>query len=153
MIFLGKSNTKVSFAHRLIQLIMLRVQTISFSILINGLPTAPIIYSSRLRQGDPLSPYLFILCTEGLIGQLKAAENNGSIMGVKICREAPRFNHLLLSNNSILFYKADMIANRHIQLLLKHYELVLGQKINSNKTAMVFSNNNTEEVKGTIMSM
>jgi len=50
-----------------------------------------------LRQGDPLSPYLFIICVEGLSVLLKKLESRGDIHGIKVCRGAPILTHLLFA--------------------------------------------------------
>lgn len=65
--------------------------------------------SCGLRQGDLLSSYLFLLCTEGLISLLT---ENQRVKGLKICRGAPIFNHLLFADNSVLFCKADVDTTR-----------------------------------------
>ncbi|MCI60801.1 ribonuclease H protein, partial [Trifolium medium] len=41
-----------------------------------------------LRQGDPLSPYLFILCAQGLTSLIDKAEGKGDLHGVRVCRGA-----------------------------------------------------------------
>ncbi|XP_042953559.1 uncharacterized protein LOC122290089 [Carya illinoinensis] len=94
----------MGFNTRWIALVMMCVKTVSFSVLINGEPKGLIIPSRGLRQGDPLSPYFFLLRTERLISLLKKAEVNGEITPVRICREAPRLSHLLFADDSILFW-------------------------------------------------
>lgn len=53
----------------------------SYSVLINGEPRGDITPIKGLRQGDPLSQYLFLLCTKGLNGLIKKATTCGDIKG------------------------------------------------------------------------
>lgn len=82
------------FHERWVQLITKCVTTVSYKIKVNGLYTHRIFPQRGLRQGDPLSPYLFILCAEGLSALLQKAEHEGRIQGIKICRGAPSVNHI-----------------------------------------------------------
>ncbi|XP_042942655.1 uncharacterized protein LOC122276823 [Carya illinoinensis] len=98
----------------------------TFSILVNGEPKGNIVPSRGLRQGDPLSPFLFLLYTEVLISLLKVAALDQDIPGIKICRGAPVVNHLLFADDSVIFCKVDVGENRKIQALLERYELIWG---------------------------
>ena len=64
--YLQKLMEKMGFCIRWIELIIECVSTISYSILVNGEPKGLINPTRGIRQGDPLSPFLFLLCTEGL---------------------------------------------------------------------------------------
>lgn len=94
---------KMGLHARWVQLVM-HVKIVSCSVLINGGPMGLVIPSRELRQGDPLSPYLFLLCIEGLITLLQKATREKKISDIKICKKAPKVNHLLFADGSVLFY-------------------------------------------------
>ena len=80
---------KIGFSFKWISLISMFIRSVTYSILLNGQPHGLINLVRGLRQGDPLSPYLFLLVTERLHGLLKKAEMNGSIRGVSLCLAGP----------------------------------------------------------------
>lgn len=57
----------LGFSSRFTLLVIQCVRTSSFLILLNGIPNGPIVPSRGLRQGNCLFPYLFLICTEGLV--------------------------------------------------------------------------------------
>lgn len=140
-LFLENIMLKLGFAESFVQLVMECVKTVSFSILVNGEALGHIIPTRGIRQGDPLSPYLFLFCSEGLIALLKDAERRSLVKGIKVCRRASSVNHLLFADDSLIFCKADSLTTSHIQKVLHQYELASGQMVNKGKTAVVFSNN------------
>lgn len=93
--------------------IMLCVLSITFLALVNGEPKCLIKLSRGLRYGDPLSHYLFLLCTEGLIALLAKANAAKQVMGIQISREAHLINHLFFVI-SILLCKAKIKGNKNI---------------------------------------
>ena len=60
-----------------------------------------------LRQGDPLSPYLFILCAEDLSNLISQAIDKGDVHECRICRGAPIVSHLLFADDSFMFFHVD----------------------------------------------
>ena len=84
--FLQGIMVKMGFPEFWVDRVMCCVTTSTFSILINGKPFGRITPSRGLRQEDPLSPYLFLLRTEGFTSLLQRAENERRIQGVSICR-------------------------------------------------------------------
>ena len=82
----------------------------------------PIIPKRGLHQGCPLSPYLFIICAEGLLALLRQAETSGLINGSKICRGAPSISHLFFADDSFLFFKSTEEETIVIRRILELYE-------------------------------
>ena len=79
--FLEKLMAHVGLDRKMVCIIMSYLQTISYYVLLNGQLVGNIKPSRGLRQGDPLSPYLFLLCAMGLQSLIQQAEVDGSIMG------------------------------------------------------------------------
>ena len=69
--FLKKFMEKMGFGASWVKLVMACISMASYSILVNGEPKGEIKPSRGIRQGDPLSPYLFLLCLEGLKGRTR----------------------------------------------------------------------------------
>ena len=86
--------------------IMECIQSVTYSILVNSEPKGHIIPTIGIRQGDPLSPYLFLLCLEGLNGLIQHAVDGGQIEGFSLCRSDPKISHLFFANDSLLFCRA-----------------------------------------------
>jgi hypothetical protein len=74
-----------------------------------------------LRQGDPLSLYLFLLCANGLSNLLVYEEEVGGIDGVRVCRNAPSVLHLLFADVSLILMKVDMNNATSLQWVLDSY--------------------------------
>ena len=104
--FLERVMYQLGLEERLIKIIMSCVQSVSYSVLLNGQPVGNIIPGRGLRQGDPLSPYLFLLCAMGLQCLIQKAEASGDIKGVAICRHGPRISHLFFADDNVLFCRA-----------------------------------------------
>lgn len=101
----------------------------------------PIVPSRCLRLGDPLSPYLFIMCAEVLSGLIKKYEEQKWLHGVKICRHAPSISHMLFADDNYLYVRADEEDVLRVLDLLQVFENASGQNVNLMKSTVFFSSN------------
>ena len=125
---------KMGFCARWVALIMSCVKTVSYSIMVNGEPTRMIHPKRGLRQGDPLSHFLFLLCTEGLHALIKNSARNGEIKGFSLCKRGPKLTHLFFADNNLLFCRSTVEDCTIVLKLLCEYESWSGKKINKEKT-------------------
>jgi hypothetical protein len=139
--FLLKILELLGFNSTWIQWISQCITTSSFSILIDGAPFGKFIPSRGLRQGDPLSPFLFILGADILSRLIVREENLGLLHGIKMARTCPPISHLLFADDVIVFSKANSFEARVILKCLTTYSLWSGQHINMSKSAIFFSRN------------
>ncbi|XP_048628884.1 uncharacterized protein LOC125599899 [Brassica napus] len=136
--FLEAMMRKMGFREKWIHWIMRCVGSVSYSVLINGNPTGQITPSRGLRQEDPLSPYLFILCIEVLIANIRTAENLGQITGLIVAQASPPISHLLFADDSLFFCKAVPEQCNSLLNALNTYGSGSGQRINFEKSAITF---------------
>ena len=138
---------KLGIHRRMVEIVMRCVCIVTYSIRINGKPRGHIIPTKGLHQGDPLSPYLFLLCAEGLSGLLRQQVESGSIKGAAVCRGAPRISHLFFADDSLIFCQATLEECATLQQILSVYESMSGQQLNRNKTALFFSRNTPRPIQ------
>ena len=142
---------KLGFHKRWVSLIMMCVSSVTYSVMVNGEQKGFIKPGRELCQGDPLSPYLFLICAEGLSALLRKAERDNLIHGISICRGGPRVSHLFFADNSIIFCNATTLKCQALLHLLSIYESASGQKVNGSKTAIFFSHNTTQASRDIIL--
>jgi hypothetical protein len=92
--FLEAVMKHMGFDNKGIQLIMICMSTTSCAVLVNGIPSWRIVPTRGIRQGDPISPYLFLICVEVLSALLTQAKNSNHLSRVPISKTSPRINHL-----------------------------------------------------------
>ncbi|XP_030505125.2 uncharacterized protein LOC115720103 [Cannabis sativa] len=139
--FLEAMLRKMGFVENWIHLIMTCVSTAKYKIIHDAYEFGPIYPSRGIRQGDPLSLYLFIICAEGLSSLLYKYERNGWIHGCKVANGAPRISHMLFADDSYLYYKATLQEAQRIQELVHKFECASGQQVNFTKSSIFFSIN------------
>jgi hypothetical protein len=136
--FLEAMMKRLGFVEGWIFVIMRCVRSVTYSVLVNGVPYGNIITSRGLRQGDPLSPYLFLLVVEGLSSLIVRAEMDGRITGVPFSSRGLQLSHLFFADDNLLFCRANFTEWGNLLGILKSYEEASRQKLNSTKTSIFF---------------
>lgn len=83
-----------------------------------------------------LSPYLFLVCAEGLTSILHSEVLKGHLHGIKVARSAPSISHLLFADDSFIFFRANQQEHNTIKNCLIKYESGSGQKVNMSKSSL-----------------
>jgi hypothetical protein len=148
--FIKQVLVTTGFPTRLTNTIMDCISSVSYQFLINGKPSRSIAPERGIRQGDPLSPYIFILCANVLSGLLhkEALENN--LHGIQVARGAPKITHLLFADDSLLFARANQKEADSINRALHSYQQASGQTVNFEKSDVSYSRNMPEIEKNMI---
>jgi hypothetical protein len=123
------------------------ISSSSFSILINGSPFGLIPPAKGLRQGDPLSPFLFILGSEVFSRLMFHKASLGCTKGLKISRNKSAIHHLLLADDLLIFGQASVSIN----LCLAKYYSWSGQSINTQISSISFSKNTNPAISASIL--
>ncbi|XP_013668888.1 uncharacterized protein LOC106373226 [Brassica napus] len=145
--FITSVLERLGFHQHWIGLIMQCISTVTYSFLINGSSRGKVIPSRGIRQGDPLSPYIFILCSEVLSGLCNKSQADGTIQGIQVARGSPRINHLLFADDTMFFLKADKASTIALKAIITKYEVESGQSINREKSSITFSRKAPAELK------
>ena len=93
----------------------------TFKIMVNGGKLESFIPSRRLRQGDPLSCYLFILGQEVLSRLLDWELRSMNINSIKAISQGPTISHVMYADDIVLFLKATSKDAHNLNKLLEKY--------------------------------
>jgi hypothetical protein len=138
---------QLGFSDNFVTTVMRCVTTVSFSVRVNGHLSTPFKPTRGIRQGDPISPYLFLLCSEGLSCLLRSIGPVHLSRGVRVGIHAPWISHLLFANDCIVFSEASRRGADRLQEVLRIYSAGSGQLVNKDKSAIFYSSNCQNEAK------
>ncbi|KAK2449167.1 hypothetical protein QL285_008386 [Trifolium repens] len=114
------------------------VCTATASVLVNGSPTDEFPLERGLRQGDPLSPFLFLLAAEGLGVMMRAMVEGNRFLGYRVGgQEAVSVSHLQFADDTLLLGVKSWENVRALRAVLVLFERMSGLKVNFNKSMLV----------------
>ena len=110
------------------------LSTVSYAILVNGNAKEWVKASRGLRQGDPLSPFLFTLVADVLSRMLLKTEERNLLEGFKVGRNRTRVFHLQFANDTIFFSNTKEEELQTLKSLLLVFVHISGLKVNLDKS-------------------
>lgn len=121
--------------------VMQTVSMVKYQVFANGAKRTTVHPSRGLRQGDPLSPYLFLLVIDVLSKMLIEGVTNKAFSGISLRPSCLNISHLFFTDDAILFAKANQAECDKILKILDTYNKASGQLLNYSKSGVSFSSN------------
>ncbi|KAK2652881.1 hypothetical protein Ddye_012737 [Dipteronia dyeriana] len=137
--FLDRMMHSLGFLNKWVEMVISCVSSVAFSFLIYGEVYGKLEPSRGLQQGDPLSPYLFLLCTEGLSCVINLAVTAKTMNGFSCIRNSPNISYLFFTDDSLLFSRATDSDCATIRKMIDTYAAASGQAINFDKFVVCVS--------------
>jgi hypothetical protein len=114
----------------------------SHSLLINGALAKPFWPSRGIRQGDPLSPFMFILMMEGLRRSIKSTTATGEITGIEPFENYSTSTHQQFVDDTLLHGTPTVKEVKAYKIILEEFGEASGAEINPSKSMIYFFNTN-----------
>ncbi|KAK1436726.1 hypothetical protein QVD17_02508 [Tagetes erecta] len=134
--FLDNIQQQMNFPEKWRRWIMGILKSARSSVLVNGSPTFEFQYQRGVRQGDPLSPFLFILGMEALSCMFNKAVETNLFKGCKLPNNGPSISHLLYADDALIVGEGNLSNVRCMTRLLRCFHLASGLKINISKSKL-----------------
>ncbi|KAM0972147.1 hypothetical protein ACFX2H_019690 [Malus domestica] len=139
--FLMAVMEKMGFNDRWRKLIMGCISSVNFVIMLNGHPRSRFAPSRGIRQGDLLSPYLFLLVSEVISLLIQHAYDKMWIKGVRMNVLGSSISHILFADDTLIFLKAEEVNCRHLIQLIDEFCAAFEQQVNKSKSSVCFGFN------------
>lgn len=136
-----------------IDLIMECISSATFSVNINGQPFGSFKGSRGIRQGCPLSPYLFILAVNELSLSMQEALNANHFSSIQLGPGCPPIHSLMFADDLIVCGRADNNDANTTAFIINQFCAVSGQTPNWNKSAILFSKNTDDNLRNQIKNI
>lgn len=148
--FLLQTMEKMGFHERWIDWVRQCICTVKYSIFANRKQVCHVLPKRGLRQGDPLSPYLFLLAADVFSIILQKTVNHHHLKGIKMKKGCPVISHLFFADDSLIFLEADPLVCEKFKVLAHSFGEASGLHINPHKSSILFSANTSSAVKENI---
>ncbi|XP_028786509.1 uncharacterized protein LOC114742412 [Neltuma alba] len=123
------------------QIISHCISLAKMQLLWNGEKTEEFKPTRGVQQGDPISPYLFVICMEKLAQMIQERVNKNEWTPISLCKQGPPLSHLFFADDIILFSEVSIHQAAVIHSCLEEFYSRSGLKVNVRKTRVSFSRN------------
>lgn len=149
--FLEKTMKEVNMPLHIIQLMLNCMKSSQITVLVNGAGSGFLKLTRGLRQGCPMSPYLYILAMEFLTKSIEKELQQGKIKGIKLASTAPILTYLMYADDLMLMGQADLQEVQSYVEILGRFGAKSGLMVNPEKSILWFSGRCDEECKEAVL--
>ncbi|KAG6421923.1 hypothetical protein SASPL_118483 [Salvia splendens] len=151
--FVEDSLKDLELPQQIIRIIMKCVSTTTMQISWNRALTEEFRPEKVIIQGDPHSPYLFVIGMERLSHTINKAVDEGRWKPLRLSRDRSPISHLFFADDLVLFSRADCSNAKAIKELLDQFSQYSGHRVSINKTQLYFSPNTDADTAREIESI
>jgi hypothetical protein len=151
--FIWRVLSEIDFLVSLINVIMHSVTSVSTNVKWNGTRSEFFRPRRGIRQGDPISPYLFVLCMDKLSHIILQVVGEEKWKGIRAGRNGTMISHLMFADDLLLFGEANEKQMNCVIDSLNTFCSMSGQEVSQEKTSILFSRNVSRALKNQLLSM
>lgn len=127
--FLETLMERIGFDRKWVCWVMACVSIVSYTILLSGWEHGFFRPERGIHQGDPISPFLFIMCAEALLSVLDNAESKGRLHGIQLAVGGPSVHHLLFADDRLLLCQANLMESVEVLRCLNSMAMHLANRL------------------------
>lgn len=151
--FIKETLEDIGLPREFVNMVWHCISSSSMRVLWNGEALDEFHPSRGIRQGDPLSPYLFVLCIEKLFQMISCAVDQSLWKPIQVSRGGPKISYLAFADDVLLFAEASEGQISLIKQILNMFCRSSGQKVSEEKTRIFFSQNVDRQLKQAICNI
>lgn len=149
--FIALALRRQGFHGNFIDLVLSCINSASFSVNLNGQSFGHFSAQRGIRQGCPLSPYLFVTAINDLSEMLSQGINSGLISGTSLTSNGPILHSLMYADDLIIVGQANSTEANNIFHIIDSFCKASGQAVNWNKSSILFSSHTASDIKQNIL--